>query len=224
MNRLLLLAVTLFVPPLAAQAPGAFSAPEFPPYRVYPGVLDEDDHPVSEARLCLTQEKPQCYTLPRKALNAGKDDWFYFGLRAHSERLKLEGGGSLVLFNANCGGGSGSSDRYAMLRLDPKRGLVNLLPEVIVSNQADVAAWDLPEVSSAHVFVTADFLWEGMEAHYSDHHFEIRAYVYDAAKDRYTLRHKYRTTQLYPGLDNWEQRPAVLQSERSKILQLLQRP
>lgn len=126
-----------------------------------------------------------------------------------------------MLFNANCGGGSGSADRYVLLRSEPDGHFKNLLPEIIVTNQADVATWNLPTVSLLPVFVTADYLWEGMEAHYSSHFFEIRIYVYDGAADRYKLRHEYRTAHKYPGIDNWEQAPEVLERERGKIVEML---
>ena len=89
-----------------------------------------------------------------------------------------------MLFNANCGGGSGSADRYVLLRSEPDGHFKNLLPEIIVTNQADVATSDLPTVSPLPVFVTADYLWGTMEAHYSSHFFEVRMYVYDGAADR----------------------------------------
>ena len=126
-----------------------------------------------------------------------------------------------MLFNANCGGGSGSADRYVLLRSGADGHLKNLLPEIIVSNQADVATWDLPTVSPLPVFVTAEYLWRGMEAHYSSHFFEVRMYVYDEAADRYKLRHKYQTAHKYPGIDNWEQAPVVLERERGNIIEML---
>ena len=126
-----------------------------------------------------------------------------------------------MLFNANCGGGSGSADRYVLLRSEPDGQLKNLLPEIVVSNQADVATWDLPIVSPMPVFVTADFLWGPNEGHYSSHFFEVRMYVYDGAADRYKLRHKYQTAHKYPGIDNWEQAPEVLEKERVKIIEIL---
>ena len=79
----------------------------------------------------------------------------------------------------------------------------------------------VPTVSLLPVFVTADYLWEGMEAHYSSHFFEIRMYVYDGAADRYKLRHKYRTAHKYQGIDNLEQVPEVLERERGNIIEVL---
>jgi hypothetical protein len=201
---------------------GRFSAlREFPHYKVYQGVLDEDNSPVSGARLCASEGKPHCFSLAHDGAGSDEDDWLYFGLRAKSQRLKLGGGGSIVLFNANRGGGSGSADRYVLLRSEPDGHFKNLLPEIIVTNQADVATWNLPTVSPLPVFVTADFLWEGMEAHYSPHFFEVRMYVYDGAADRYKLRHKYRTAHKYPGIDNWEEAPEVLAREHGKIIEML---
>ena len=204
-----------------AQGERSTALNEFPQYKVYQGVLDEDNFPISGARLCSTDGKPRCFSLAHSRTKSDEDSAFYFGLRAKSQRLKLDGGGSLVLFNANCGGGSGSADRYVLLRSEPDGHFKNLLPEIVVSNQADVATWDLPTVSALPVFVTADFLWGGMEAHYSSHFFEVRMYVYDEAADRYKLRRKYTTSQKYPGIDNWEQAPEILDSERGKIIEML---
>jgi hypothetical protein len=125
-----------------------------------------------------------------------------------------------VLFNANCGGGSGSDDRYVLLRSEPDGHLKNLLPQVIVTNQADVAVWDLPTVSTMPVFLAADFLWED-GAHYGSHFFEVRIYIYDAAMDRYKMQHKYRTAHKYPGIDTWDAAPEVLEKERGRIIEVL---
>lgn len=62
-----------------------------------------------------------------------------------------------------------------------------------------------------------------MEAHYSSHFFEVRMYVYDQVADRYKLRHKYQTAHKYPGIDNWEQAPEVLEKEKGKIMEILKK-
>jgi hypothetical protein len=105
-------------------------------------------------------------------------------------------------------------------RAEPNGQLKNLLPGVIVTNQADVAVWDLPTVSALPVFVTADFLWED-GGHYSPHFFEVRMYLYDPATDRYKLGHKYRTAHKYPGIDNWDSPPEVLEKEWGRIIEVL---
>ena len=201
---------------ILAQSADSTAVKEFPHYKVYQGLLNEDNFPISGARLCTTEDKTYCFTL--SGTGAAPD---YFGLRAKSQRLKLDSGGSIVLFNANCGGGSGSADKYVLLRYEPDGHLTNLLPRIVVSNQADVATWNLPTVSRLPVFITADFLWEGMEGHYSSHHFEVRVYIYDRTTDRYKLRQKYRTVQKYPGIDNWDQAPEVLERERGEIVEML---
>jgi hypothetical protein len=208
-------------PGILAQGERSMAVREFPPYKVYPGILDEDNSPVTGARLCTTEGKPRCFTLAHSGVGSDEDGWSYYGLRAKSKRLKLDGGGSVVLFNANCGGGSGSADRYVLLRSEQDQQFKNLLPEIIVTNQADVATWDLPTVSAMPVFLTADYLWGAMEGHYSSHFFEVRMYVYDAVADRYKLRHKYQTAHKYPGIDNWEEAPEVLEKERGRIIEML---
>jgi hypothetical protein len=215
--------VVLAVCALGMLAQGELSTAvrEFPQYKVYPGVLDEDNSPVSGARLCATERKSHCFTLAHSGAGSDADSWLYYGLRAKSQRIKLDAGGSVVLFNANCGGGSGSDDRYVLLRSEPDGRFKNLLPEIIVTNQADVAMWDLSTVSPMPVFVTADSLWGAMEGHYSQHFFEVRMYVYDAVADRYKLRHKYQTAHKYPSIDNWEQAPEVLEKERSRVIEML---
>jgi hypothetical protein len=217
-------ALTLMVCQFAmGQGQPAVPVRDFPAYRIYPGVLDEDNQPVSGARLCTTDAKSLCFSLPHSGTGSDKDSWLYYGLRAKSQRIKLNGGGSVVLFNANSGGGSGSSDRYVLLRSEPNQSFKNLLPEITVTNQADVAAWDMPSVSPMPVFLTADYLWGAMEAHYSSHFFEVRMYVYDQVSDRYKLRHKYQTAHKYPGIDNWEQAPEVLEKEKGKIMEILKK-
>jgi hypothetical protein len=189
---------------------------EFPAFKVYPGTLDEGGFPVTGARLCTSEAKAHCFALAPQV----EEVRFVFGLRPKSQRIKLDSGGSLVLFNANCGGGSGSGDRYVLLRSEPDGQIRSLLPEILVSNQADVAVWDLPTVSPMPVFVTADALWED-GAHYSPHFFEVKTYVYDPIRDRYKLRRTYRTAHRYSGIDNWDSPPEVLQKERVRIVGML---
>jgi hypothetical protein len=148
-----------------SQAPASSVIRDFPEYRIYSGAIHEGGFPVSSARLCTVGAKPQCFALAPQTNGADHDQWFYFGVRPTSKRINVGEGGSLVLFNANCWGGSGSSDRYVLLQLLADGRLKNLLPEIIVSNQAEVAAWELPTVSPMPVLLTADFLWQGGEAH-----------------------------------------------------------
>lgn len=193
---------------------------EFPEFRVYPGILDEGGFPLTSSRLCTTESKPHCFALQRETDPYDKDDSTPFALRSKSQRIKLDNGGSLVLFNANSGGGSGSSDRYVLLRYDSDGRLTNLLPKVIVTNQADVAVWNLPTVSILPVILTADALWED-GGHYSPHFFEVRVYIYDPVGDKYKLRTRYRTPHRHPGIDNEEQQPEVLEKERERIIRAL---
>jgi hypothetical protein len=177
---------------------------EFPAYKVYPGALDGDGFPINGSRLCTIEKPVHCFWLAPQIARFEKGDvQSDFALRTTSKRIKLDGGGSLVLFNANCGGGSGSADRYVLLRSEPDGHIKNLLPEIIVTNQADVAAWNLPTVSPMPVLLTADYIdGGGLECHYCNHFFEVRMYLYDPLADRYKLRHSYQTAHKYPGIDN----------------------
>lgn len=223
MNSLWVVMTLVFCPLGMTQGLPGTSFQEFPSYKIYPGILDQDNQPVSGARLCLTEAESHCFTLAHSGNGSDKDNWLYHGLRVKSQRLKLNSGGSLVLFNANSGGGSGSSDRYVLLRFESNRQFKNLLPEIVVTNQADVAAWDLPAVSPMPVLLTADYLWGAMEGHYSPHFFAVKIYVYDPQTDRYKLRHKYTTAHKYPGIDNWDQAPEILEKERNRIIEVLKR-
>jgi hypothetical protein len=108
-----------------------------------------------------------------------------------------------------------------LLRSEPSGQLKNLLPQIEVTNQAEVAVWDLPKVSPMPALLTADYVWGQNEAHYGAHLFEVRIYVYDLVSGRYKLRHKYTTAHTYPGIDNWDSQPEVLEKERGRIVGML---
>ena len=194
---------------------------DFPEFRVYAGVQGEHGEPLSGAKLCTTGTQRRCFSLARW-VGHYKDDELTtdFGVRARTQRIRVRDGGSLILFNANSFGGSGSSDRYALLGMEENGRLRDLLPQVIVSNQADVVMWDLTTISPLPVLATADALWED-GAHYGPHFFEVRIYRYDVVNDRYALKLKYRTVHRYPGIDNQVEGPDVLGKERGRIMEKL---
>jgi hypothetical protein len=147
---------------------------------------------------------------------------FYFGLHPKAQRVPLTSGGSLVLFSANSGGGSGSSDRYALLRYERDGSLRDLLPAITLTNQSDHALWDVPTVSDMPLLVTADYLWGAMEAHYGSHYYEIRVYHYDPTTGKYAQILKYETGHQYRGFDNTSDDPfPLLKFERTTILRKL---
>ena len=59
------------------------------------------------------------------------------------------------------------------------RRLINLLPNVRVTNQSEYHFWNLPALSAMPVLVTADFVWSEGETHFSQHRSRITSYVYN---------------------------------------------
>jgi hypothetical protein len=192
---------------------------EFPKFRLYKGAADGPYFAASGARLCLGDDARTCFEL--HPIGHG-DPESYFGLHPKAERIPLASGGSLVFFFANTGGGSGSTDRYALLQYERDGSLRDLLPAITLTNQSDHALWDVPTVSDMPLLVTADYLWGAMEAHYGAHFYEIRAYRYDPATGKYAQILKYETGHQYRGFDNTSDDPfPLLKFERATVLQKL---
>lgn len=157
---------------------------EFPRYKLIEGVKEDPYSTTTGAQLCLADGLKTCFSLsPQKETVNGEEMTTQFGLMPEGQRVSIHGGGSLVLFSADSGGGSGSTDRFALLRYRRNYPLYDLLPEIELSNQSDHALWDVPSVSPMPLLATADFLWEG-GAHYGSHYYEIRAYRYNPNIDK----------------------------------------
>ena len=204
-----------------AQRTHRAGAMEFPRYKLIEGVKDGPYFATTGAQLCLADGWKTCFSLPpqRAKLN-GEEMVTQFGLMPEGQRVSIRAGGSLVLFFADSGGGSGSGAKFALLRYRRDKPLYDLLPEIELSNQSDHALWYIPSVSSMPLLVTADFLWED-EAHYGSHHYEIRAYRYNANIDKYEQILKYQTERKYRGFDNFDDPFPLLKYERASILKKL---
>jgi hypothetical protein len=217
----------LLVFALAASATQAQSAAskvsDFPRFQMTPGKADQDGVlPKSGARLCTLQAKPVCFTMPPHLETSVRVE-YEFGLDPVSERLPVQGGGSVIFFLATfSGGGSGTLERAALLRSEPDGSLTNLLPYVAVTNQSQRQMWTLPEISPYPVLVTADFLWDfaAKETHFARHFYEVTVYRYDPAEDRYTKAFSYKTRKKYAGLDE-RNSVQVLGPEREEIIRRL---
>ena len=153
----------------------------------------------------------------------GEAPGFYqFGLEPKMKRLPLPNGDSWLLFSATfSGGGSGTLTRYAILRKDGSH-LINLLPEVALTNNSDHAIWNEPELSKYPLFVTADFIWDFKtgETHFNKHLFNIEVWQFDLAKDHYVRAPSYTTKKKYYGLDAGDS-IVVIAPERSEIVRRL---
>jgi hypothetical protein len=207
MRLLAAICVVLIAPPLRVGATDVG-------YRIETPRTDADGIPMSAARLCIGfSSSTVCYTPP--ALNPP------FGLHPEAEGITLSDGSRLVLFRAESwAGGSGSVTHFALL--DSRSGnLLNLLPDIRLSNQSELRIWKSPAKSSMPLVVTAEYIWAEGETHFSRHRYRITTYSYDDADGRYVERDKYVTERKYPGLDEADS-ITVLEVEKTTVLGRLQ--
>jgi len=198
-----------------------FALAAFPPFTVHPGKTDADGLPMTSATLCVTGEEP-CFPLSRfKPADSPVE--YFFALKPASEPIQLDSGGSLVLFwGTYTAGGSGILTRLALLEYGEGGRMVDLLPDVFITEQGERKIWKLPEISNLPVLVTADANWnptEG-ESHFSPHLFTVWGYCFDAKTGKYARRLQYVTSKKYPSLDDVDS-ISVLEPERETILQKL---
>jgi hypothetical protein len=178
----------------------------FPAFRLIPGKIDQDDNPISGARLCLLLDPHNCFTSS-------------YGYPS-AQRVFSNTGESLVLFSAVTHGVSASLAQLSLLRYEHGE-IKNLLPQVGLTNQGSHAFWNILPVSSMPVFITADYISEEGEGVYGSHHFEIHAYSYDFKVAHYREILSYRTQQEYRWDDPLYKAGNVLESEHTTILNKL---
>jgi hypothetical protein len=154
----------------------------------------------------------QCYTPPKNDLP--------FGLNPKADPVALKPGVNALLFTVTAsGGGSGSKTILALLMT--KRGrLEDLLPDVKVSEQSEYRLWRETTLSDMPILVTADYVWQDGEAHYSEHRFRVSTYVFARQLQNYVLQDEYVTTKKYMDTGQPLQ---VLEQEKQEILARLHR-
>ena len=182
--------------------------------RIIPGDTNEDGcSGRKSAQLCLDQPGvEQCFTLP-------PDKDYVFGLEPRIERVGKWRNQPLLLFSATFSGcGSGQLTEYALLA-ESKQGLVNLLPKVELTELSEHHMWDLPNVSSLPVLVTADYVWDfkAGETHFGDHHYRVEAFTFNAGVTLYEKRLSYVTAKRYPS-EREGPDVSILATERPAIL------
>lgn len=205
---------------VCAQLPAV--AANFPSAEIFEGKLDADGLPTSGARLCVEPTLRNCFQMPASSPKGESPGFYQFGLEPTMKRLPLEGGGSWLLFSAMfSGGGSGTLTRYAILRMDGSQ-IINLLPDVALTNNSDNAVWNEPDLSSFPLFVDADYIWnfKAGETHFSKHFFAVEVWRFDPSKDRYVRALRYKTNKRYNGLDAADS-VNVITPERPEILRRL---
>lgn len=169
-----------------------------------------DDEVFSEgaSTLCVGEEqKKQCYAQPDGA-----------GL---SPNVALDHKTPALLFTAVAGAMTGQRTNVALLQLDPKGRLRQLLPDVGHSEQGQFELWSEPSLSPALLFVKADYIWGPDEPRGGKHRYRVSTYeawnFYDDSYPNYHLVDEYMTVDYYSAGD------PVLATERSEIVARLTR-
>jgi hypothetical protein len=196
----------------------------FPRFTIGEGQLDQDGFPTSGAKLCLVDDKKNCYLMPSHTAAGPGQVTYEFGLEPHAKILPLTNGGSWTFFSALfSAGGSGTLTRLAILRYQSGEGksgaLINLLPYIGVTNVSEYAIWTIPNAPPYPVLVHADFIWGSKETHFAPHYYTVEAWRFDTATDRYKKAVSYRTSKKYEGGDSGP--ISVLGPERAEILRQL---
>ena len=186
-------------------------------YRVMPGTLDAHGMPTAPARICLAASgSGHCYAPP--------SDKYAFGLEPKAQTVGNLNGQDLVLFTASfSSGGNGHLTHLAILK-QQSSDLVDLLPQVQLTNQSEYKLWNLPQFSNMPVLVTADYIWDiaAEETHFSAHRYHIEAFVFDAPSGQYVQVFHCGTLKKYPGLDDVDA-VKVLDAEKPAILAKLKK-
>lgn len=205
--------VLLVAAPTSLAQGGSRDAVRFPRYEVHEGSLDGDGFPTGNARLCIVGSR-QCYDLTEH----DRSKQFPFGLHPVAREIALPSGANLVLFTAEfSGGGSGSLNGIALLKNQRDGKIVDLTPNVSMTEQGEVKVWNEPSISSMPLMVVANFVWSKDETHFAAHKFEIRSLVFDKSSNRYVVRDEYLTAHKYPSLDESDG-IKVLESEKAVVI------
>lgn len=177
--------------------------------------LDENGFAMGgPASVCIEADpEPKCFVAPEAYVR-----------NPRVQLIRVAKDAEALLFSADTIGVSGFRILYALLRSGEGPYLENMfLSETSTSNLSDQKWFHFPSVSSAPVFVTADWTWGPNESHYSPHRYVISAFLLlhsdDMQNDFYILAGKYMTTRVY----DLEKNPDILLSEKTEILKRLKR-
>ncbi len=198
------------LPPLRSQHI-TFSQPALDPF---------SGLPTSAVTICLESKgEQQCFSPPTQGPA--------FGLNPKAKLVQLGLGKEAILYTVEAsGGGSGTAIFISLLQNSSLHAsspdLENLLPKVILTEQSQYQFWSEPVISKTKLFITANYVWNHGETHFSRHRFRISSYLFEQQNGFYELRDEYITAKKYPSLDEVD-RVKVLEAERSQILLRLRR-
>ncbi len=177
---------------------------------------EDDEHmfPKGPATVCVSGTPRQCYTAPEK-----------FGRDPEVSIVQVDKNTSAIFFSSASGGVSGFTIHFALLRPGTGKALEDFLgSDTSVSAQSENAWWADSTISTAKIFVTADYVWGPGECHVCEHRYMISAYVLRSQKPlldedtwQYALEDRYMTVRQYGGDDK------ILNAEKSEIIARLKR-
>jgi hypothetical protein len=199
----------------AQSVPGKQTVPKFMGRDVTitdPGTDEDGFFPKGPATVCIeAPPQRQCYTAPKD-----------YGRFPEVTLVQVEKGMSALLFSAATGGVSGFSIHFALLHPGSGKELENLfLSGISISSQSEHEFWNLPALSDAPIFATADYVWGPDESHISEHRYIISTYARRSSSLLdglfYYLEDQYMTTRKYG------ENSHILSSEKPEILARLRR-
>jgi hypothetical protein len=172
-------------------------------------------YPKGPASVCV--ERPpqrQCYTAPQN-----------FGRSPKVEVIEVQKDEPALFFSAKSGGVSGFTIHFALLQPGDGKDLVDLFGSVLeVSNLSQHVFWSDSTISTAPIFVTADWVSGPDEAHYTPHRYIISSYVLKPLSLLvdglfYYLEDRYMTVQKY----DLEANEDILDREKPEVTSRLLR-
>lgn len=212
--------IPVFAAGLRAQTEAKQTVTEFMGQRVmlFAPAVDEFGIPQAPARVCF-EGGGRCFQFPRP------DPPFPpVGFAPEMTPIQIGKAGPALFFAATSyAGGSGGTVYLTLLRSGTGNEVDHsLLPDgLTLSMQSEHAFWSDPVVSSAPVFVTADYVWGIGECHICDHRFTISTYVLRPPMPDFTDDYTYDLADQYLTVRKYHNR--VLASEKPEILARLKR-
>ncbi len=177
-----------------------------------PGTDKEGFFPKGPASVCVEgPPRRQCYTMPED-----------FGGSPQVSLVQVGKGVPALLFSAQSGGVSGFLIHFALLHPGTGKGLEDFfLSDITISNQSEHEFWNLPALSDAPIFATADYVTGPDESHYSEHRYIVSTYTRRSSSMVdglfYYLEDQYMTVGKYGEGSH------ILSSEKPEILARLRR-
>jgi hypothetical protein len=167
----LVILLTLMAFAANAQSVSGKSLPKFMGREVTitdPGTDDDGFFPKGPATVCVEgPPQRQCYTPPED-----------FGRFPEVTLVQVGKEVAALLFSASSGGVSGYTTHLSLLHPGTGKGLEDFfLSDITISSQSEHEFWNLPALSDAPIFATADYVQGPDESHISEHRYIVSTYA-----------------------------------------------